>query len=337
MRRLKTLWLLLPALVFSGVTAAQQCQFDDPTLMELPGATGEPTQVLVRLYVNDVIEVRDVEQSFVSDVVLRAEWEDPRLVHTESAGCVAGEQQIWSPRLQPVNLRNIDRLREPELQVSPEGQVVLVTRGVGEFSFEADLSDFPFDAQKLNFVLASTYGPEAVSLYSKASAVGFADHFSTANWLIEFSGVESSSLYFAATEKNLASLSINLVGTRLPGYYTWKLILPLILVVMMSWSVFWMAPIHVAPRTGLAATSMLTLIAYRFALASYLPPIAYLTRLDMFLVFASVLVFAALVIAVAVTYVADQGLENQALRINQLARWLSPGLFAGVLLWAFWL
>ena len=53
--------------------------------------------------------------------------------------------------------------------------------------------------------------------------------------------------------------------------------------------------------------------------------------------FASVLVFAALVIAVAVTYVADQGREGLALRINQLARWLSPGLFAGVLLWTFWL
>jgi len=53
----------------------------------------------------------------------------------------------------------------------------------------------------------------------------------------------------------------------------WKLIVPMSFVVFMSWAVFWLSPQNLAPCTGLSATSMLTLIAFRLALGSSLPPI----------------------------------------------------------------
>jgi hypothetical protein len=163
-------------------------------------------------------------------------------------------------------------------------------RGFGEFSFQADLADFPFDQQVLPFVLISRRAPQEVVLRSDSSGVGMADRLSVSNWAISFAGAKSSTHYLAAADRNIPRLDIVFDARRLTGYYTWKLIVPLLLVVMMSWAVFWMAPIHVAPRVGLAATAMLTLIAYRFALGALLPPIAYLTRMDIFLVFASVLV-----------------------------------------------
>ena len=72
------------------------------------------------------------------------------------------------------------------------------------------------------------------------------------------------------------------------------------------------------------------------AFLTILPPIAYMTRMDLFLVFASVLVFGALAVAVAVTYVADKGRDALALRINEVARWFSPLMFAAVIVFAFW-
>ena len=162
-----------------------------------------------------------------------------------------------------------------------------------------------------------------------------AERLSVVNWDLRFREARSGTHYVAPTDRTISRLDLEFRATRLTGYYVWKLIVPLLLVVMMSWSVFWIAPVHVAPRLGLAATSMLTLIAYRFALASILPPIAYMTRMDLFLVFASVLVFAALAIAVAVTYVADKGKDALALRINEVARWVSPLLFAVVIVVAF--
>ncbi len=165
---------------------------------------------------------------------------------------------------------------------------------------------------------------------------GWPRRLSVVSWNLSFREARSGTLYVAPNDRTVARLDIEFSAKRLTGYYVWKLIVPLVLVVMMSWSVFWIAPVHVAPRLGLAATSMLTLIAYRFALASILPPIAYMTRMDLFLVFASILVFGALAVAVAVTYVADRGRDALALRINEVARWFSPLMFAAVVVFAFW-
>jgi hypothetical protein len=117
-------------------------------------------------------------------------------------------------------------------------------------------------------------------------------------------------------------------ATRLTGFYTWQQLVPLYLVVLMAWIVFWIPREHVPSRIGLAATSMLTLIAYRFAMSSVLPPIAYLTRLDVFMIGASVLVFSALATAVAVTYTMDYVDTVLADRINLAGRILAPLLIA---------
>ena len=325
--------ILLIAICVDAV--AEECGFDAAGLMQRPGDATGPTEVFIRLYVNDITKILDVEQSFVTDVVFRAEWTDPRLVHENSTYCIAQPNQVWDPRLQSLNRRVVDSARPPEIRVYPDGKVFLVLRVFGEFSYESDLSDFPFDRQTLPFVIVSSFGPEDVVLRSEATAVGLAERLSIVNWTIDFAGVTSGSHFLASAERQFARLDIEFEAVRLTGYYTWKLIVPLVLVVMMSWAVFWIAPVHVAPRLGLAATSMLTLIAYRFALASILPPIAYMTRMDVFLVCASILVFAALAVAVAVTYAADKGRDAAAARINEIARWLSPLLFAIVLVIAF--
>ena len=54
-------------------------------------------------------------------------------------------------------------------------------------------------------------------------------------------------------------------------------------------------------------------------------------------VWAGSLTWTALAVAVAVTYAADKGRDAAAARINEIARWLSPLLFAIVLVTAFWL
>mgnify|MGYP001815910083 FL=1 len=315
---------------------AQDCTFDSPDLLLRPGEPGQPTEVLIRVYVVDITKILDVEQSFVTDVYFRAEWTDPRLVHDGPLPCQARPDQVWTPQVQSLNRRTLDSTSPPQIRVAPDGSAFFVVRRFGEFSYEADLGDFPFDEQTLSFVIVSAYEPQDVVLRSEEAAVGMAERLSVVNWNLNFREARSGMLYVAPRDRTVARLDIEFSAKRLTGYYVWKLIVPLVLVVMMSWSVFWIAPVHVAPRLGLAATSMLTLIAYRFALASILPPIAYMTRMDLFLVFASVLVFGALAVAVAVTYVADKGRDALALRINEVARWFSPLMFAAVIVFAFW-
>jgi hypothetical protein len=327
------------ALLFflSAVPArAEQCTFNDSALGTRPLPEQGPTDIRLRLYVNDLVSIHDVEQSFHADVLFRAEWQDPRLRHDGPTACRAAPHQIWTPVMQILNRRSVDRIREPELSVFPDGNVLFLVRSYGEFSFRADLSDFPFDQQELMFSVVSTFGPENVRLVSRPELFALGDQLSVANWSIETEGMRSATQYVAPVDRKLERMDFVLHAQRLTGYYTWQQLLPLVLVVMMTCVVFWVPYEFVPARVGLAATSMLTLIAYRFAMSSVLPPIAYLTRLDVFMIGASVLVFAGLVTTVAVSYFQDRQQGALADTVNNSARWLSPLLLALVAVGAFY-
>jgi len=303
---------------------ANYCVLPTQELATRPSPEQGPTDVVIRLYVNDIIAIHDAEQSFTGDVLFRAEWTDSRLAHTGQTACIAAMDQVWTPLLQLLNRRHVERIREPQLSVAPNGLVTLILRSYGEFSFRADLTDFPFDRQELSFNVVSTYSEQEVRLRTQLDFLGLAELLSVANWTIGIDSFRSRNEYVPAVDKHLARLDLVLTAQRLTSYYTWQQLLPLLLVVMMTWVVFWLPLEFVPPRVGLAATSMLTLIAYRFAMSSVLPPIAYLTRLDVFMIGSSVLIFAALATAVAVTYINEQRGVEAAERLNRVARWLSP-------------
>ena len=140
--------------------------------------------------------------------------------------------------------------------------------------------------------------------------------------------VDSGALHVASAALELTRFDVRFSAERRSAYYFWKSIIPMALVVFMSWAVFWIHPRHIPPRLGLAATSMLTLIALMLAFGTMLPPIAYLTRLDKFVIGATVIVFAALAEAVTTAALADSGREGLAERINRAARSLFPAVFA---------
>jgi len=322
-------------LLFANAAIANQCDWGDADLNGRPLPDKGPTDVSIRLYILDITSIHDVDQSFVADVFFKAEWQDPRLAHDNPEPCSADITQIWTPVLQLLNRRNIERIREPEVLVSPNGDVAFILRSYGDFSFYADLTDFPFDEQQLAFRIVSSYGKDEVQLVSGPEKVGIEERLSVANWNVSFDHIRSLIHYVPPVDKHLVRMDILLNAERRAGYYSWQQILPLFLVVMMTWVVFWIPHEYVPPRVGLAATAMLTLIAYRFAMSSVLPPIAYLTRLDIFIVGASILVYAGLATTVSVSYFCERNNEALADRINRTARWLSPLLLVIVAGYAF--
>ena len=97
---------------------------------------------------------------------------------------------------------------------------------------------------------------------------------------------------------------------------------------MMSWTVFWIHPTLAAPQVSVAITSMLTLIAYRFAIGSEVPKLSYLTALDTFILTSSLLVFFSLVEVVIASALAFHDRIDTALTVDRYSRWIFPCVFA---------
>ena len=75
---------------------------------------------------------------------------------------------------------------------------------------------------------------------------------------------------------------------------------------------------------------MLTLIAYRFAVAGELPNISYLTRMDVFMVGSTVLVFSALLAVATSSRLVHRDKVERARAINRVSRYAFPGAFTAL-------
>src|SRR5205814_6558167 len=104
-------------------------------------------------------------------------------------------------------------------------------------------------------------------------------------------------------------------------------ILPLILIVMMSYAVFCLKKKTSNSQISIAVTSMLTLIAYRFAVDSQLPRLPYMTRLDALFLTSTLLVFFSLVEVLATTILDNNRQTERAKKLDRYCRVIFPAVF----------
>ena len=134
---------------------------------------------------------------------------------------------------------------------------------------------------------------------------------------------------------NHTSFVFSIYATRITAYYIWKVILPLCLIVSMSWAVFWINPSQFGPQIGLSATSMLTLIAFIFATTNMVPALGYFTILDHFIIGSTILVFLAFVESLLASFLVSRDNVVIAERLDTVSRILFPAafiVFAGTVL-----
>ena len=70
---------------------------------------------------------------------------------------------------------------------------------------------------------------------------------------------------------------------RQSSYYLFKIILPIIFILAISWSVFWVRGSQLEAKVNVTIVCLLSLIAYNFIIDDELPKLSYLTFLDCFI------------------------------------------------------
>lgn len=312
------------AALLTGVLAPQDPAVD---LRRLPG---ERTPIRVGLMVLDIMKIDDAEQVALVDLALRLDWHDERL---EGAFEKVTELNSSVVRIPPVAVFNDRSLRRglPEVaSVFPNGDVRYVQRFTGEISVRLDLSEFPWDRETMEVVVVFPVFPDEAVLELNDDFVALAPELTIANWSMgepSFEMVEGSWV-----SPDHFQLIYRQPMERDPSYYIWSVIVPLSVVVAMSWVAFWINPERVEAQLAVAATSMLSLVAFRFAVAQLVPPLTYLTRLDLFTIGCTALVFLALIEVSASSYLEHNSRHKMAVRLDVWSRWVFPVTMV-LLLW----
>jgi hypothetical protein len=304
-----------------------------------PGNDGQPLTISGTLFLLDVSKIDGADQSFTADVFMMLRWRDERLASTAQGMRRLPLKSVWEPRVQIINQRRIWKAFPEEVDVSPDGTVVYRQRYYGQFASALDLRDFPLDRHRFALqVVVPGYGPEEIEFVPSTDDLGEgrSPRMTVPDWSIGEFELRTAPYAIIPGAREIPGLEAAFEARRHLGFYIGKAFVSVAIIVFMSWVVFWLGPEHVGPRLSVAVTSMLTLVAYRFLLGQSLPPVSYLTRLDYFLLGATILVFVAL-IEVALTSATQEGdRAERAIAVNRVSRWVFPAAFVLLIVWSFW-
>lgn len=301
--------------------ASGACPAPERYSLARPDPDAGPTVVALGIYFQDVAQLSDVEQTLDADVYLVARWRDPRLADASrgkgAAECPSPEGRLWMPALEPENLRGRQAFYPTRFLVDESGLVTLVRRLWVKLSQPLDFRDFPFDRHRwVVTIWPALSRSDELLLRPLERTTGRNDRLSLQGWRVGTPRAAASTGARTGRAGSFARLDVELELVREWGYHAWKLGLPLTLIVLMAYGVYFIPGSAAPQQIALGMTSMLTLIAYMLALGGSLPRIAYLTRADRFFVGSALLVFLGLVKALVVI-----SLPQRPELVERLNRW----------------
>jgi hypothetical protein len=319
--------------LLAGLLSSASAEVTETISRPIPEGGGA-TVVQVAMGLLDIDEIDSAEQNFTANLFIVMRWQDSRLAHQEPGDRVLSMHKVWTPIPIFVNQQKVWPTLPDVVRVSADGEVEYAQRVWGPFSQPLDVKDFPFDRQDFEMRVAAVGAKvgEVEFVPDPEATSGLAPEFSLPDWEIINWRLDFAPYNPMGSRVATASFAMVLNARRYVSHYLAKIILPLLLIVAMSWIVFWIDPRESGTQIGVATTSMLTLIAYRFMVGGQIPAVPYLTRMDLFILGSTFVVFAALMQAVLTSMLADHGKERMARRFDTVCRVLFPVLF-GALTW----
>ena len=297
-------------------------------LLAVGVAAATPVPAELGVFVVDVMSLDERNGTFQIELDIISRWHDPARAFAGDGprtllddAAIAEMRRGWWPALDAMNKVGNPSDGLIRLTISPDGTMVVRARMLMELRASLDFRQFPFDTQVLLVRVESLMRPSTdLSLSSAAEFTGFDEYFDLPEWTVVGLTTEQSQVLRARENATYDRLDFQLTVERNTGYYIWKIMLPMIIIVILSWVVFWMSGEMLGRRAGISSTGMLTIIAYQFVVAGSLPRFPYLTVMDRFTLI-SLLVIAATML---VNLVSSALSEELRLRLDRTCRVAFP-------------
>ena len=136
-----------------------------------------------------------------------------------------------------------------------------------------------------------------------------------------------------AGRRGMASAFIVSVEVQRESFYMRRLvIIPLVVIVLLSFSVFWMDRSSLGDRLSVSFIGILTGVAYQLVMSEQLPRISYVTLMHGFLSLSFLTMCATVVINLVVGALDKRGQVALGDRIDRRCRWGFPLAYFGLLL-----
>jgi hypothetical protein len=305
--------------------------------LSAPTAGDKPVNVKVGLFLTNLIDVDEVKEIFRISGYLFMTWKDPRLAFSPAGGDTDRSYKpdsIWVPHVFLVNATAQREKTNINVMGDPDGTIHYLELFKAELTTSFYLEPFPFDNESLEmFVEPLLDERDTITLEydNQVGGVGTEPFVELAQWKILGLQGAAQRHAIARTGKSISELEIDVVVQRRYWYYIWKVFLPLLAMVAIAYSAFWIKTSDYYTQISITLTAILTEIAFLFAISSSLPKVPYLTFIDAFFLMSFAFSCACIVELVAVHQSQERNRPEYAERLRTISRILYPVIYVAVL------
>jgi hypothetical protein len=325
-------------LAISPLVAQAQGPADAKAQLLIPPNTAGPTEVFVDVGVSEIFGIDEREEIYKVDAYLNLDWVDERLafdpdafgydrkVYQDETALEMLKSEIWWPSIEIVDARGSRDRMHTSLTVYYDGEVYYRERFTVLIEQGFDLDQFPFDAHNISFRIEPfEYTTDEVIFLPAEDPID--EQWDTEEWDITYNPLHiESDLPESDDEVGFAAATADITIERIPNFYMSSFVLPLLLIVAISWAVFWMdyKTMHLADRMSVSFTSVLTVVAFDFLSSDNLPKLSYSTLLDKILTVSYIFLVLIIFENVVGYSLAKKNNHAAAQKVDNLSRWLFP-------------
>jgi hypothetical protein len=200
----------------------------------------------------------------------------------------------------------------------------------GRFRENFRFERFPLDEQKLGVVIENSVHTEnEIIYYADTLASGYASDMEIPGWefknycITNFSHTYATNFGEPETGNKISSYSalrFELLVSRPANYFIWKLLLPLIIVLLASWGALLLDPRRIDSRILLPITALLTTVFLQQNYSDSLPAVSYLVLLDKIYVLAYLTIIIAIMVTIYTAGIVKEENQKSINRVKKIDR-----------------
>jgi len=239
-----------------------------------PPATAQ--QVKVGFYPISVYQLDMASNTYYVDAYVWLRWKGD----IDPTGTLEFTNMVeeWGKQVENLNT---------EPKTLPDGSKYQIMRVEGRFVQPFSLVDYPLDRQKLSILVEdTTNGAEALAYVIDTDSSGIGDGLKIPGWKIQGWSSElmihdyGTSFGEEATASTYSAARFDIDIARPLSFFTWKLLLPLFIVLLAALSSLLIRPQDLDVRSALPAGALLTAIFLQKSYSDNLPDLGYLILMD---------------------------------------------------------
>jgi len=282
-------------------------------------------------------ELALIAEKLMKDLILKEDLYE--INYCEISTDKFSDLQLWNPSLNFTNILSESSDESSDIYLfeyyppteNEESNFYITYQWIGTSLLYSkfDFTAFPFDSQILTLELANTRDEVTIddqSLFSMFVASDFSAISKVPDWDMVSKEVVPTHFYDDYWSDSRAKYILQLRVERNNFYYIYKIIVPIMIILIIAWSSLWISPNELQARLTVTIVCLLSLIAYNYTYDKDLPKLDYATLMDYFILLAYL--FAAVPSLIAIyAHNIYQVSGNLASPIDTKARYLGPIIF----------